>query len=278
MTSAEMNGSGNGSPQTGMDRLLEVMRSLRTPKTGCQWDLAQTFDTIAPYTLEEAYEVADAISRQHYPDLKEELGDLLFQVAFHARMAEEAQLFGFDDVAHGIAEKMIRRHPHVFSDVAVTDPAEINARWEAQKAQERQDKNALETPVSSLDGVALNLPALTRAAKIQGRAKRVGFDWDTLPPVIEKVREEIDEVLEAVDHGEQSAVEEEVGDLLFAVVNLSRHTGVDPETALRKATVKFSHRFAGVERLAAARGLSLDECELEQLDALWDAVKSGSVS
>ena len=260
-------------PGTGIDRLLAVMAALRAPDTGCQWDLAQTFETIAPYTLEEAYEVADAITRQDYPDLREELGDLLFQVAFHSRMAEEASLFSFDDVAHGIADKMIRRHPHVFSDVPVNDPAEINVRWEAQKARERSEKGDNRNGVSALDGVALNLPALTRAAKIQNRAKRVGFDWDTLPPVVEKVREEVDEVLEAVSAGEQTAIDEEVGDLLFAVVNLARHVGVDPETSLRQGTEKFSDRFRGVEAMANQQGLELKDCTLAQLDALWEQVK-----
>lgn len=259
----------------GIDRLLSVMTALRSPESGCQWDVQQTFDTIAPYTLEEAYEVADAIARQHYPDLREELGDLLFQVVFHARIAEESELFDFNDVANTIADKMIRRHPHVFADEKINDPQELNARWEAQKAQERSEKAADDptVPVSALDGVALSLPALTRAAKIQHRAKRVGFDWDTLPPVVDKVREEIDEVLDAVRSDHRPAVEEEVGDLLFAVVNLARHTGIEPETALRQATEKFSQRFRAVEQLAAHKGLDMQACSLSTLDALWETVK-----
>ena len=256
-----------------IDELLDVMARLRDPASGCAWDLGQDFRSIAPYTLEEAYEVVDAIERGDLDELRDELGDLLLQVVFHARMAEEAGAFGFDDVARAIVDKMVRRHPHVFGDARTDDPAELKRLWEAGKARERAAKAAPDGagPPSALDGVAVALPALVRAAKVQSRAARVGFDWPDAEPVRAKVLEELDEVAAASGPDE---IEDEVGDLLFSVVNLARHVGADPETALRRACAKFEHRFRAVERLARERGVALDALDLAGLDALWDEVKA----
>jgi MazG family protein len=251
-----------------IDRLLAIMARLRDPAQGCPWDREQDFTTIAPYTIEEAYEVADAIERSDMMALKDELGDLLFQVVFHARMAEEAGLFGFDDVAEAIADKMERRHPHVFGDAEIASMAAQNEAWEAHKAAERQASGAAE---SVLDGVALALPALLRAAKISRRAARIGFDWPDARAVIPKLAEEIAELEAELDQGADAAeVEEEMGDLLFAAANLARKLDIEAETALRRATAKFERRFRRVEELAAERGIGRD---LDALEALWQEVK-----
>jgi MazG family protein len=255
-----------------LDELLAIMARLRDPERGCPWDREQNFTTIAPYTIEEAYEVADAIARGDMPALKDELGDLLFQVVFHARLAEEAGAFAFADVAAAIIDKMVRRHPHVFGTAEIGSAAAQSAAWEEHKAAERAARAATAgSRESVLDGVALALPALLRAAKIQSRAARLGFDWPAVPPVVEKVREEIAELeAELADGAAPTRIEDEIGDLLFAAANLARKLEIDPETALRGATAKFERRFRRVEMLAAARGIGRD---LEALDALWDEVK-----
>lgn len=258
-----------------MDRLLRIMAALRTPDRGCPWDLEQDFATIAPYTIEEAYEVADAIARGDMEDLKGELGDLLFQTVFHARMAEEAGDFAFDDVATAIADKMEVRHPHVFgtqSGIETADAQTLN--WESQKARERAERAARQgRAASALDGVALGLPALLRAEKIQKRAARVGFDWAETAPVIAKVREELSELEAEVGSGSAARQEEELGDLLFAVANLARHLGHDPEAALRKATAKFEKRFHAVEAAITAEGRSMTDATLAEMDRHWNAAK-----
>ena len=252
-----------------IDRLLAIMARLRDPERGCPWDREQNFATIAPYTIEEAYEVADAIERQDMTALKDELGDLLLQVVFHARMAEEAGLFGFDDVAQAIADKMERRHPHVFGDAEITSVAAQNEAWEAHKAAEREAKDEA---ASVVDGVAIALPALLRAAKISRRAARIGFDWPDAASVIDKIEEELDEIEDAIDdRAPPAALEEEIGDLLFATANLARKLDIEPETALRRATAKFERRFREVEALAKARGIGSD---LDALEALWQEIKA----
>jgi nucleoside triphosphate diphosphatase len=252
-----------------IDRLLAIMARLRDPDRGCPWDREQNFATIAPYTIEEAYEVADAIERQDMAALKDELGDLLLQVVFHARMAEEAGLFAFDDVAQAIADKMERRHPHVFGDAEIASVAAQNEAWEAHKAAERQASGGA---ASVLDGVALALPALLRAAKISRRAARIGFDWPDADSVIDKIKEELDEIEDAIDdRAPPAALEEEIGDLLFATANLARKLDIEPETALRRATAKFERRFRRVETLAAKRGIGRN---LDALEALWQEVKA----
>ncbi|MFN3423460.1 MAG: nucleoside triphosphate pyrophosphohydrolase [Novosphingobium meiothermophilum] len=253
----------NQNPTTNLVRLLGIMARLRDPERGCEWDCAQTFATIAPYTIEEAYEVEDAIARDDMPGLKEELGDLLLQVVFHARMAEELDLFNFDDVAAAISEKMEARHPHVFGGIDGTEKEEREDRWETAKAAERAAKGAQ----SALDGVALSLPALMRAEKLQKRAARQGFDWPDSDGARDKVLEEIEELAQASSDEERVA---EAGDLLFAAVNLVRKHGIGPEEALRAANAKFERRFRAMEQLAEGRfaDLSLDEQE-----SLWQAVK-----
>ncbi|MBV8119916.1 MAG: nucleoside triphosphate pyrophosphohydrolase [Alphaproteobacteria bacterium] len=258
-----------------LDRLLAIMARLRDRNHGCPWDREQNFTTIAPYTIEEAYEVADAIARGDMPALKDELGDLLFQVVFHARMAEEAGLFDFADVTSAIADKMVRRHPHVFGDVGIDSAAAQTAAWEEHKARERSAQAAAAgTRESVLDGVALALPALLRAAKIQQRAARIGFDWPKAAPVIDKLGEEIAELegeLQQPDGSVNHArIEDEMGDILFAAANLARKLDIDPEAALRKATEKFERRFRRVEAAAAERGGGGD---LDALEALWQEVK-----
>ena len=245
------------------------MARLRDPDRGCPWDREQNFATIAPYTIEEAYEVADAIEREDMRALKDELGDLLLQVVFHARMAEEAGLFAFDDVAEAIADKMERRHPHVFGDAEIASVAAQNEAWEAHKAAERQAGGGA---ASVLDGVALALPALLRAAKISRRAARIGFDWPDADSVIDKIEEELDEIEDAIDdRAPPAALEEEIGDLLFATANLARKLEIEPETALRRATAKFERRFRRVETLTAERGIGRN---LDALEALWQEVKA----
>src|SRR5215468_10106498 len=251
-----------------IDRLLAIMARLRDPESGCPWDREQDFATIAPYTIEEAYEVADAIERSDMAALKDELGDLLLQVVFHARMAEEAGSFDFDEVAATISDKMIRRHPHVFGNAQVASVAAQNEAWEAHKAAERR---AAGTDASVLDGVALALPALLRANKISRRAARIGFDWPDARAVIPKVNEEMREIeAEMVNGAGPERIEEEVGDLLFAAANLARKLDVEPETALRRATAKFERRFRAVEALAEKRRVGRD---LDALEALWQEVK-----
>ena len=252
-----------------IDRLLAIMARLRDPQRGCPWDTEQNFATIAPYTIEEAYEVADAIAREDMAALKDELGDLLLQVVFHARMAEEAGFFAFDDVAAAIADKMVRRHPHVFGDAEIASVAAQNAAWEAHKAREREARGQAQ---SVLDGVALALPALLRAAKLSRRAARIGFDWPDADDVIDKIEEELDEIQDALDDGADRAIlEEEVGDLLFAAANLARKLDIEPETALRRATAKFERRFRQVEALAKERGIGAD---LAALEDLWEEIKA----
>jgi len=256
-------------------RLLEVMARLRDPETGCPWDVEQDFASIAPYTIEEAYEVADAIMRGCMDDLKDELGDLLFQVVFHARMAEEGGAFDFEAVARAVVAKMIRRHPHVFGDESVADAAAQTEAWEAQKAAERRAKASGNGEPSVLDGVPLGMPALMRAAKLQRRAARVGFDWSEPREVLAKLREEIDE-LEAVmaADGSQELRREEMGDLLFAVTNLARKVDLDAEAALTMANVKFERRFREVEMRLAARGKAAEDSTLDEMEELWRAVKA----
>ncbi|MGE0766865.1 MAG: nucleoside triphosphate pyrophosphohydrolase [Hyphomicrobiaceae bacterium] len=304
-------------PGRDIGRLLEIMAALRAPETGCPWDLAQSFATIAPYTVEEAYEVADAIERRDLVDLREELGDLLLQVVYHARLAEEERAFDFGDVVHGITAKMIRRHPHVFGDERGASAEAVKATWERIKAAEkaarsderariRAGQGATASDATTADGethvshvlrdVPKPLPALSRAAKLQDRAAAVGFDWPSLAPVFDKVREELGELEDAASKvdprgpsapariGEStdvrgngseriSHIEEELGDLLFVLANVGRHLGIDPENALRRANAKFERRFGAVEAKLAARGRTPAESDLAQMDALWDEVK-----
>jgi uncharacterized protein YabN with tetrapyrrole methylase and pyrophosphatase domain len=297
---------------TPIERLRDIMVKLRDPQTGCRWDIEQSFKSIAAFTLEEAYEVVDAIEREDTEDLKDELGDLLLQVIFHAQIASEQNLFNFDDVAQAISDKMLRRHPHVFGEVTFACEDELKASWEAIKAEERLEKRArkaaraavessaarsLDQPsaqrsahssheptiataagsdsAGALDGIAMNLPALKRADKIQSRAARVGFDWPDMEPVWQKLAEEISEVKAALDQADRAAIEDEVGDLLFTVVNLARHLRVDSESALRQASGKFEKRFRRVESLAADEKRSLAQMSLAELDTLWERAKSG---
>ena len=255
-------------PPTGIDRLLAIMAALRDPATGCPWDIEQSFATIAPYTLEEAHEVADAIERQAWPELKGELGDLLFQTVYHAQMAAEAGHFSFADVVATISDKMISRHPHVFGDQSRDKTAEQQTRdWEAQKARERG-------PMRTLDGIAAALPALTRALKLQNRAARVGFDWPSTDQVLDKLVEEAREVTEARDTLSEAALTEEIGDLLFVMANLARHLKVDPEAALRAANAKFTRRFARIEDWLAEAGKAPTDSDLDEMDALWNRAKA----
>ena len=256
-----------------IESLLEIMRRLRDPETGCPWDREQTFATIAPYTIEEAYEVAAAIEDGDWPSLKDELGDLLFQVVFHSRMAEERGLFAFDDVVAAVCEKMLRRHPHIFGDGETIENAEAQTvTWEEHKRRERAAKPAQ----GLLDDVPRALPALLRAVKLQKRASTVGFDWDSAPKVIEKIVEEAAEIAEAQAQGAEPArVEEEFGDLLFAAANLARHVKVDPEAALRAANAKFTRRFKFIEAALAARGRTTMDATLDEMEALWQEAKRG---
>ncbi|MGR9090251.1 MAG: nucleoside triphosphate pyrophosphohydrolase [Gammaproteobacteria bacterium] len=250
--------------------LLAVMSRLRDPVEGCPWDLEQTFASIVPHTIEEAYEVADCIERGDLQQLPGELGDLLFQVVFYAQIAAEQDRFGFDDVVKAITDKLVVRHPHVFGEADTVDAAEQTRRWEAQKAVERRQRDATS---GTLDDVPLGLPALTRARKLQQRASRVGFDWPDIHGVRDKVVEEFDEVEQAVAGADAQQISEELGDLLFACVNWARHLRVDPETALRAASTKFERRFAFIERALAGQGVELAAASLEQMDDLWDEAK-----
>jgi ATP diphosphatase len=254
-------------PSRDIARLIEIMAALRTPGSGCPWDLEQNFRTIAPYTLEEAYEVADAITRGDLAGLKGELGDLLLQVVYHARMAEEERAFDFGGVVEGITAKMIRRHPHVFADAEGRTAEAVKGLWERIKAEEKAERGALA-------GVPVALPALTRALKLQNKAGRVGFDWNDPRAVLAKIREEADEIENALDAGATNDAKQEIGDLLFAVVNLARHLSADPEGVLRDTNLKFEQRFAAIERALAARGKRPQDATLAEMDALWDAAKA----
>jgi ATP diphosphatase len=262
-------------PSRDIGRLLAITAALRTPKTGCPWDLEQNFATIAPYTIEEAYEVADAIARDDLTDLKDELGDLLLQVVFHARMAEELGAFAFGDVVEAITAKLIRRHPHVFGDAGPHTTHAVEGLWERIKAQEKQEKAERGKPqhAGALAGVPVAFPALTRALKLQDKASKVGFDWNDPRAVLHKIREEADEIEAALD-GDPTAAAGEVGDLLFAAVNLARHLRADPEAMLRQTNQKFEHRFAAIEQALAAEGKKPQDSTLAEMDALWDAAKA----
>jgi ATP diphosphatase len=262
-------------PSRDISRLIEIMAALRTPKTGCPWDLEQDFATIAPYTLEEAYEVADAIARNDLDDLEEELGDLLLQVVFHARMAQEQDAFDFGDVVESITTKLIRRHPHVFGDQHARDPESVKGLWDEIKAQEKEAKAARGKPANegALAGVPVALPALTRALKLQSKASKVGFDWNDPRAVLHKIREEAEEIEAALDRDDPSAAAE-VGDLLFAAVNLARHLDADPEALLRQTNQKFERRFSSIEHALATRGKAPQDATLAEMDALWDEAKA----
>ena len=258
-------------PKGGLPRLLAIMRRLRDPQTGCPWDIEQNFASIAPYTIEEAYEVADAIEREAWDDLKSELGDLLFQSVFHAQMAEEAGLFTFNDIANTMSDKMVTRHPHVFGNDSRDKSAEQQTRdWESIKAAERTNKAQRGT----LDGVALGLPALLRALKLQKRAARVGFDWPSTDEVLDKIVEEARELTEARESLTEAEVFEEFGDLLFVVANLARHLNIDPESALRAANAKFTRRFERIESLLAADGKTPSQSDLQEMDSFWNQAKA----
>ncbi len=256
-----------------IETLLNIMAQLRNPADGCPWDLDQDFRSVAPFTVEEAYEVADAIEQQQWQELPQELGDLLFQVVFHAQMGKEAGLFDFQQVLESICNKMIRRHPHVFGEQQFADAEEVLVNWEAEKNKERAEKG--EQNPSILDSVTLGLPALKRAAKLQKKAARVGFDWPQPEPIFDKIAEELDEVQQELqaEPRNQLALESEIGDLLFAVVNLARHYQVDPEQALRTSNQKFCDRFAFIEQQLAKQGITPEQASLEQMDELWELAK-----
>jgi nucleoside triphosphate diphosphatase len=267
-------------PSRDIKGLLDIMAALRTPGSGCPWDLEQNFASIAPYTIEEAYEVTDAIARGDLPDLCEELGDLLLQVVFHARMAEEQGAFAFADVVEAITRKMIRRHPHVFADKdGRISSGHVKEAWERIKAEEKAERAARRpsepTPAvkSLLSGVKAGQPALSRAMELQRKASSVGFDWNDPREVLRKIREEADEIEAALDHGNAEELADETGDLLFVLVNLARHVGVDPDLALRGTNAKFERRFGYVEQALAAQGRALQEASLQEMDALWDEAK-----
>lgn len=258
-----------------MEKLVNIMKELRDPKKGCPWDIQQTFATIAPYTIEEAYEVADAVQRNNMTDLREELGDLLFQVVFHAQMAAEAGEFDIEDVVEAIVEKMIRRHPHVFGDEQIENAEHQTQAWEAHKDAERLQKARLEDkPQSIMDGIPVTLPGLTQAVKLQKRAARAGFDWTSTDEIFDKIKEEIEEVRhEVVINGTRERVEDEIGDLFFAVSNLARHLDIDPETAVRISNAKFTRRFRAMESLAAQQNQDLNDMSLDEMEAIYQQVK-----
>ena len=269
-------------PSKDIARLIEIMAALRTPGTGCPWDLEQDYTTIAPYTIEEAYEVSDAISRGDLADLRDELGDLLLQVVFHARMAEEEGAFAFGDVVEAITRKMIRRHPHVFGDAEARAAGSAKGQWDRIKAEEKAERRAERLSrgldpedhgKGFLDGVPVALPALTRALKLQQKAAQVGFDWQEAAPILDKIEEEIGELREAIAAGRRDDMEDEFGDLLFAMVNIGRHLGLDAEKALGGTNAKFRSRFHYVEQELARAGRSLDAASLEEMEALWQQAK-----
>jgi ATP diphosphatase len=258
-----------------MNRLLEIMAALRDPEGGCPWDREQTFATIVPHTIEEAYEVAETIEQGDFTELKEELGDLLFQVVFYAQLAREQGLFEFKDVVTGIEDKLIRRHPHVFGEENVADTAAQSEAWEQHKAAERAAKALKDVrPASILDGVSSALPATTRAVKLQKRAARVGFDWSEAIDVLDKIEEEIGELRAELSAGNRKRAQEEAGDLLFAITNLTRHVEIDPESALRHTNARFERRFRSVEAKLAERGMAPNEATLDEMEILWNAVKA----
>ena len=268
-------------PSRDIARLIEIMAALRTPQTGCPWDLKQDFASIAPYTIEEAHEVADAIARGDLDDLKDELGDLLLQVVFHARMAQEQGAFAFDDVVLAINEKLIRRHPHVFGDTASLTPDEVKGLWDRIKTEEKAERLRRRGPdrhrneeAGALSGIPSGLPALMRALKLQQKAAKVGFDWNDPKAVLAKIREEADEIEAALDHGDRDAASGEIGDLFFALVNLARHLDLDPDAALRGTNIKFERRFAAIEAALARIGKSPADATLAEMDALWDEAKA----
>lgn len=261
-------------------RLLTIMRRLRDPEDGCPWDVKQDFGTIAPYTIEEAYEVADAIDRGNLDDLRDELGDLLLQVVFHARMAEESGHFDFSAVTRAISDKMVRRHPHVFAEARERDAESQTKAWETQKAEERAAKAKAEgREPSILEGISAALPPTTRALKLQKRAARVGFDWPEIRPVLEKIEEELAEIRTEIDRDAAvERLEDELGDLLFAVTNLARHLKIDPDSALRRTNAKFEARFQAIEAALAKEGRSIEDADLEEMERLWQAAKKQMIS
>jgi nucleoside triphosphate diphosphatase len=269
-------------PSSDIRRLIEIMAALRDPIAGCPWDVEQTFASIVPFTIEEAYEVADAVERGSTDDLREELGDLLLQVVFHARMAEEAGLFDFGGVVEAITAKLVRRHPHVFGDASARNPAAVKELWGRIKAEEKRAKSesragrglAADDRSGALDGVPLALPGLTRAMKLQEKAGKVGFDWNDVRAVLEKIREEVVEVEAEIATGSPQSLSAEVGDLIFAVVNLARHLKVDPEAALRGANAKFERRFAHIENRLAERGRTPESASLDEMESLWVEAKA----
>ena len=264
-----------------INRLLEIMAALRQPETGCPWDIVQTFETIKPYTIEEAYEVADAIERKDPDDLCEELGDLLLQVVFHARIAEEAGQFNFGDVVEAITRKMIRRHPHVFARSDADTPEAVKAQWDTIKQQEKAERLARRAARGSADdpdtgylgSVQRSFPALTEALKLQERAAKVGFDWSEAAPILDKIEEEIGELREALAENKPDKVKDELGDLIFALVNIGRHVGAEPEQALRGTNTKFRNRFSYIETSLQASGETLEAASLERMEELWQAAK-----
>jgi len=270
-------------PSTDVKRLLEIMAALRTPGTGCPWDLEQDFASIAPYTLEEAYEVVDAIERGDLADLRDELGDLLLQVVFHARMAEEQGAFAFPDVVEAITGKLIRRHPHVFGSTRDLSPEDVKSLWDSIKGREKAERRAAREKIGVppeaheagfLAGIPTALPALTRAQKLTAKAAKVGFDWPDAVQVIDKIHEELEEVKEASSSGEKDKIEDEIGDLLFSVTNLARHFGIDPERALRRTNAKFERRFKAIEEALERQDRGLNEASLEEMEELWVAAKA----
>lgn len=270
-------------PSSDISRLLEIMAALRTPETGCPWDLEQDFTSIAPYTLEEAYEVVDAIERGDLADLRDELGDLLLQVVFHARMAEEQGAFAFPDVVEAITKKLIRRHPHVFGSIKELSPEEVKSLWDTIKGEEKAERRAARETMGLdleaheagfLGGIPTALPALTRAQKLTAKAAKVGFDWPESVQVIDKIHEELEEVKEASSSGDRDRIEDEIGDLLFSVTNLARHFGIDPERALRRTNAKFERRFKAIETALGQQDRRLDEASLDEMETLWVAAKT----
>ena len=270
-------------PSKEIAKLVEIMAALRTPKTGCPWDLEQDFASIAPYTIEEAYEVADAIERQDWEDLCDELGDLLLQPIYHARMAQEAGLFDFGDVIEGITAKMIRRHPHVFGTQEQRANGMTKGAWERIKTIEKDEKTArrksagspTQKPKGYLDDVPTTLPALQSAVKLQKQAARIGFDWDDIAPVMDKIREELDEVSQAMEAEDKQSIENEIGDLLFSITNLARHLDIEPDNALRKSNQKFKRRFGYIEQALIDSGSTLKQATLDEMDGLWNEAKAG---